>query len=246
MGQNQRNVLIANPDNQKKSILINHLLHYDSSLRILDCPGNQQDLQDTLTRTPNIKVAFIHTQLSDGNAFDILKSFDTDSSIVFTSASKTGAFDAMKLKAVDYLLEPIAFDDVVDAMSRAELTGKNNTVSAQQRKKRFLVKIGDRMMYKGISDIAYLYAEGKVAYIVTKTDNRKYIIDHTLDELERNYLDPTDFFRINRKYLINIESVEEVRNYANSRLRVQLDPPSESDMIVSRDKVQSFKNWLNL
>jgi DNA-binding LytR/AlgR family response regulator len=113
-------------------------------------------------------------------------------------------------------------------------------------KKRFLVKIGDKLKSKNVNDISYIFAEGKIVYIVSKLDNRKYIVEHTLDELEKNYLNPNDFFRINRKFIINISAIEEVRTYVNSRLKLHTHPLSESDMIVSREKVLDFKKWLNL
>ena len=120
-------------------------------------------------------------------------------------------------------------------------------VNEQQKfKKRFIVKFGDKIRYVRADDISCIFAEGKLVYICTKTTGRKYIIEHTLDELEKIYLYPDDFYRINRKFIINIDSIEEVRNYANSRLKLVLNPPSDHDMIVSREKVNDFKSWLNL
>lgn len=113
-------------------------------------------------------------------------------------------------------------------------------------KKRFLVKIGDRLKTKPVNEVAYIFAEGKTVYIVSKIDNRKFIVEHTLDELEKSLLDPINFYRINRKFIVNINSIDEVRNYVNSRLKLAMNPLSDMDMIVSREKVMDFKNWLNL
>ena len=85
-----------------------------------------------------------------------------------------------------------------------------------------------------------------MAYIVTKGTSRRYIIENTLDELEKKCLDPAVFYRVNRKFIVNINAIEEARNYVNSRLKLVLDPPTDFDMIVSREKVTDFKNWLNL
>ena len=123
---------------------------------------------------------------------------------------------------------------------------QGETLEQQTFKLRFLVKIGDRLKTKPVEDIAYLFAEGKTVYIVSKADNRKYIVEHTLDELENYLLNPHDFYRINRKFIININSIDEVRNYVNSRLKVKLNSACDMDMIVSREKVSDFKSWLNL
>ena len=123
---------------------------------------------------------------------------------------------------------------------------QDETIEQQTFKRRFLVKIGDRLKTKPVDDIAYIFAEGKTVYIVSSTDKRKYIVEHTLDELEHQLLDPIDFYRINRKFIVNINSIDEVRNYVNSRLKLTVDPVSEVDMIVSREKVSDFKSWLNL
>jgi len=123
---------------------------------------------------------------------------------------------------------------------------QDETIEQQTFKRRFLVKIGDRLKTKPVEDIAYVFAEGKTVYIVSKTDRRKYIVEHTLDELEQHLLNPYDFFRINRKFIVHIDSIDEVRNYVNSRLKLTMNPMSETDMIVSRERVSDFKNWLNL
>ena len=109
-----------------------------------------------------------------------------------------------------------------------------------------MIKFGDKIQYRTVEEIAYMYAEGKMAYIITKNPSRRYIIEYTLDELEKRRLDPSSFFRINRKFIVNINSIEEARQYVNSRLKLILNPPTEFDMVVSREKVHAFKRWLNI
>ena len=113
-------------------------------------------------------------------------------------------------------------------------------------KKRFIIKFGDKIQFRKAKEVSYIYAEGKMAYIITRQPTRKYIIEYTLDELEKKLLDPSIFFRINRKFIVNIDSIEEARQYVNSRLKLILNPPNDVDMIVSREKVHDFKRWLNL
>ena len=113
-------------------------------------------------------------------------------------------------------------------------------------KKRSLVKFGDKIQSIAVEDVSYIYAEGKMVFIVTKSTNRKYIIEYSIDELEKNLLNPENFYRINRKFIVNIDAIEEARQFVNSRLKLILNPSTDFDMIVSREKVQDFKRWLNL
>lgn len=112
-------------------------------------------------------------------------------------------------------------------------------------KKRFLVKYGDKMQLKRASDIGCFYAEGKTVYLISMENNRKYLVDHTLEELESQLLDPKLFFRINRKFIISIDAIADIRAYANSRLKVNPVMPTEQELIVSRQKVNEFKKWID-
>ena len=143
-------------------------------------------------------------------------------------------------------MEPFDEEEVSLAISKAHHKWTALNENARDYKKRFMIKVGDKIIYKTIDDISYIFADGKMAYIVTNDTNRRYIIEHTLDELEKRWLDPAVFYRVNRKFIVNINAIEEVRQYVNSRLKLILNPPTDFDMIVSREKVSDFKNWLNL
>lgn len=137
----------------------------------------------------------------------------------------------MKIPAAEELLSPEGF---------LELWSKTST----PYKRRFLIKAGNKLQYRPVADVAYFFAEGKQAYLVTKSENRKYLIDQTLEELER-VLDPAVFFRINRKFIVCVDSIVEVRSLG-SRLQVKLNQPCDYDLSVSRDRAQVFKSWLDL
>lgn len=127
--------------------------------------------------------------------------------------------------------------------------GKNPVVpdtlaSIQNYRKRFVIRNGNKMRLKSVDDAALFYADGKTVYLVTKNDNRRYIVDHTLQELERT-LHPDYFFRINRKHILCIDSISEVTGLFNGKLVVKLLQHWEQDLCVSREKSQEFKKWLN-
>lgn len=186
--------------------------------------------------------------LDNGEIIDFLMEIQFTGPVIFISSSAAYALKAFSLrKTVHFLPEPPSNKDLQEAFDRALETKAAPLLKRNHEgyKKRFLAKIGDKFKSKSIEMIAYFYAEGKTVYLVSKSQ-RKYIIEHSLDQLEKEHLDPDRFYRINRKFILSIDAIDEVRNYVNSRLKVVLTIPCELDMIVSREKVVDFKNWLNL
>ncbi len=242
-------VLIAQNKPERVKTLREYIKQYDHSIDIIGNLSTLEELHSFLKDQDKLDIAIFETRFSDGSTFELLQQERIQKPIVFTSSSQEDAFKAFKVNGVDYLLEPLLYDDFSSAMEKAIRQAESinsSKLSNDIYKRRFLVKIGDKLKSKKVEDISYIYAEGKTVYIVSKVDNRKYIIEHTLDELEKIYLNPNDFYRINRKFIVHINAIEEVRNYVNSRLKLILNPPCEMDMIVSREKVLDFKNWLNL
>jgi DNA-binding LytR/AlgR family response regulator len=251
-------VLIVEDEALARERLVEFVHRYDASIHVANAFDTVEETVDFLRKKPDIDLAFFDIRLSDGLSFEIFNQVSFTTPIIFTTAYDDYAVRAFKVNSIDYLLKPIDYDELVAAMGKFKNTyqkpaavidsdsirriinGMNN-----QYKKRFLVKFGEHLQFKTIDDIAYFFADGKTAYLVTKGNNRKYIVDHTLDELENKYLDPENFYRINRKFIVCIDAIEDVRQYINSRLKIKTTPPCTSDMIVSRDKVPSFKMWMN-
>ena len=197
-------------------------------------------------------------QLSDGLSFEIFEQVEVMSAIIFTTAYDEYALKAFKLNSIDYLLKPIDDDELEIAINKFKANQPkphNLQVDLEQIKKllinpldrnfkdRFTVKIGQHLKMINISEIDCFYSENKATYINTD-EKRNYLIDNTLEELEEQ-LDPAKFFRVNRKFIINIEAIKDIISYTNSRLQIKLNHFSELDIIVSREKVKGFKNWLD-
>lgn len=197
-------------------------------------------------------------QLSDGLSFEIFEQVEVMSAIIFTTAYDEYALKAFKLNSIDYLLKPIDDDELKNAINKFKANQPkphNLQVDLEQIKKllinpldrnfkdRFTVKIGQHLKMINISEIDCFYSENKATYINTD-GKRNYLIDNTLEQLEEQ-LDPAKFFRVNRKFIINIEAIKDIISYTNSRLQIKLNHFSELDIIVSRDKVKGFKNWLD-
>lgn len=197
-------------------------------------------------------------QLSDGLSFEIFEQIDVKSSIIFTTAYDEYALKAFKLNSIDYLLKPIDHDELKTAIEQFNTNRKLNSHNLQvdinqirkilinpidrQYKERFTVKIGQHLKMITVEDIECFYSENKGTYIFT-SDKREYLIDRTLEQLD-SMLDPNIFFRVNRKFYINIDKIKDIISYTNSRLKIMLHNFSEYEIVVSREKVKDFKNWL--
>ncbi|MCF6181642.1 LytTR family DNA-binding domain-containing protein [Lutibacter sp.] len=200
---------------------------------------------------------FLDIQLSDGLSFEIFDEIEVKSAIIFTTAYDEYALKAFKLNSVDYLLKPIDADELKNAIDKYQEihTSKNlNTITNQQLKelifpnvnsykKRFTVKIGQHLKLISTATIECFYSENKATYCCT-TNNRNYMIDDTLEELQSK-LSPELFFRVSRKYFVNINAIKDIISYTNSRLKIILNNYNETEIIVSRERVKDFKNWLS-
>ena len=200
---------------------------------------------------------FLDIQLSDGLSFEIFEAIDIKSAVIFTTAYDEYALQAFKLNSIDYLLKPIDEDDLSKAVAKYKaMTPSEHKVTLdfndikkllvnpieREYKKRFSVKIGQHLKLINIEDIECFYSENKGTYLHT-TAGRNYLIDNTLEQLE-DQLEPEQFFRINRKFCINIQAISDMVSYTNSRIQIKLKSFNEQDVIVARERVKDFKTWL--
>lgn len=235
------------------------LLHkYDPSVRIMERLDSVEEAVRWFDCKPAPDLLLLDIRLSDGLSFDIFEQTTIPCPIIFTTAYDQYAIQAFKVNSIDYLLKPIAYNDLSRAMgklkhlirdsvgpSSPDLTRLAEAIRRIHKpfKTRFIIRFGDRIQFKQTEEIAYFYADGKIVYLVTP-ENRRYIIEYTLEEMEE-LLDPVVFYRLNRKFTVRIEAVKEIRLYSGSRLKVLLHPMAESEVIVSREKATEFKNWLD-
>lgn len=200
---------------------------------------------------------FLDIQLSDGLSFEIFDAIEIKSAVIFTTAYDEYALKAFKLNSIDYLLKPIDEEDLKTSVEKFKSRTpqkqavtldfndiKNLLVNPIEReyKKRFSVKIGQHLKLINIEDIECVYSENKGTYAFTNK-GRNYLLDATLDQLE-NELEPHVFFRVSRKFYININAIKDMVSYTNSRLQIKLKSFNEQNIIVARERVKDFKNWL--
>ena len=224
-------------------------------LQVLEVLHSIEDAIKWFQNNPHPDLIFLDIQLSDGLSFEIFDEVKIDSAIIFTTAYDEYALKAFKLNSVDYLLKPIDDEELKEAVKK--FTSQNEKTKIQvdynslknllqtnstSYKKRFTVKVGQHLKMFNAAHIECFYSENKGTYLFTN-QNRSYLIDFTLDQLE-DLLDPSQFYRISRKYFININAIKDIVSYTNSRLELKLNHFSESEVIVSRERVKDFKNWL--
>jgi len=198
---------------------------------------------------------FLDIHLADGNSFEIFKEINTEIPIIFTTAFDKYAIQAFKQNSIDYLLKPISINDLKFALLKyhklQQTVSKNlieNIANAYQQmnkqyKSRFLVKQGQTIETIETSEIHHFETQESLSFLVT-SKNKRFAIDYTLEQLEKLIL-PQDFFRINRKIIIHIKSIEKVSTYFNGRLIIKTNYLADDARIVSRERVNDFKKWLD-
>ena len=200
---------------------------------------------------------FVDIHLADGNSFSIFEQIKVKTPIIFTTAYDQYAIRAFKLNSVDYLLKPIEKEDLAAAMQKfkerqsaqapfdvqAVLTALEEQKTRPTYQKRFMVTSGDKIKSIPVEEVAYFFGQQKYVFLITP-DGRQHLIDYTLTQLE-DLLDPEQFFRINRQFIIGYPAIKNMFSYSKSRVRIELQPPSDMEAIVSIEKAPRFKEWLN-
>ena len=200
---------------------------------------------------------FLDIQLSDGLSFEIFEQIEIKSAVIFTTAYDEYALRAFKLNSIDYLLKPIDEDDLEIAVNKFKARNvatpslsldfemiKKMLVNPMDReyKKRFTIKMGQQLKMIAIEEVECFYSENKGTYLHT-LDNRDYLLDNTLEQLETE-LDPKLFYRVSRKFIIPMKAIKEIQLHSNSRLKVILPTYKDDEVIVARERVNDFKEWL--
>lgn len=230
---------------EKLGLQVNTLLH------------SVEESIDWFQKNTHPDLIFLDIQLSDGLSFEIFESIDIKSAVIFTTAYDEYALRAFKLNSIDYLLKPIDEDDLETAVSKFknqfQKSGVTNLdfeaikrmlVNPLDRtyKKRFTIKMGQQLKMVNIEEVECFYSENKGTYLHT-FDNRNYLLDTTLEVLETE-LDPKDFYRVSRKFILPLKAIKEIQMHSNSRLKVILPTYKDDEVIVARERVSDFKEWL--
>ncbi len=200
---------------------------------------------------------FLDIQLSDGLSFEIFDVIEIKSAIIFTTAYDEYALQAFKLNSIDYLLKPIDDEELEKAVKKyREFQPGQEKISVdfedikkllaspfeREYKIRFTAKVGQHIKIINADEVECFYSQDKGTYAAT-SDGRNYLLDTTLENLETE-LSPKTFFRVSRKFYVNINHIKDIISYTNSRLQLKMNTFKEQEVIVSRERVKDFKLWL--
>ncbi len=193
-------------------------------------------------------------QLADGLSFDIYKKVTPTCPIIFTTAYDQYAIQAFETNGIDYLLKPIEADRLAKALEKVQnlkpqidleklLQLSMNRPSKKQYKSRFMIKVGDKIKAIPVDEIRLFYSMEKGTYLNT-INNRNYVLEYPLEQIV-DMLNPQNYFKISRKYIVHIDASKEIIAHSNSRLKLKIEGFETESIIVAREKVSAFKAWLD-
>jgi DNA-binding LytR/AlgR family response regulator len=248
------NAIIIEDEKLSAEHLSNLLKRIDASINVIATFDSVKKSVSEFQKGIKADVVFVDVHLADGLSFEIFNKIQLDTPIIFTTAFDEYAIKAFKLNSVDYLLKPIGAQDLRLAIEKLKKFNQSQASIIQdiahayqnlnkQYKNRFMVKMGDNIISIKTDDVFHFTAEDGITLMVTSSGKR-YPIDYTLDQLE-GVVSPDLFFRINRKVLISMNSIQKVSSYFNSRLKINSDILDEDAAVVSRERVNDFKTWLD-
>ncbi|MGV3558214.1 LytR/AlgR family response regulator transcription factor [Larkinella arboricola] len=253
------NVLIVEDEELTAQRLVKLLHDYDPAVRVLaQLPSVAKSVdwfENHAEAEPDL--IFLDIHLEDDLGFNLIDRLNLTTPIIFTTAYDEYTLQAFKANSIDYLLKPIDADELARAIdkfktlrhSRLELS-VNSDVLAQMKanyrpntyRDRFMVTVGPRLFSVQTGDIAYFFFENKATFLTTQ-QGQNYVIDYSLDKLGQ-LLDPNQFFRINRSFLVALPAIQSVYTYSGSKLKLELLPEARQEVFVSIDRVTAFKEWL--
>lgn len=205
-----------------------------------------------LRTNPTPGMIFLDIHLADGSSFDIFHYVDVQCPIIFTTAYDEYALKAFQVNVVDYLLKPIKTEALEAALRKyRRMAGKSTQIDyrklaksldKEEKEKRFLLRMGSRLLVIQLKEVAYFHTEDKVTLLTTH-EGKRHILDYSLEELNE-MTPPTEFFRINRQFIVRLSAIAEMHTFSKSRVKLKLVPPCPLETIVSTERSPHFKRWL--
>jgi two-component system, LytTR family, response regulator len=246
-------ILIIEDEKPAVKNLTQMIREYDPAINVVAEIGTVREAIQWLERNQQPDLILLDIQLSDGLSLEIFKHRPVSCPVIFTTAYDEHILEAFNYNCIDYLLKPIKQEKLDAALDKYRklkshftqnlMTLLNDLTDAKSNyKKRITVKKGLDFQSIKTDDIAFFYTEYKLVFLITR-DREKFVVDKPLSDLE-NEFDPEAFFRINRKYLANINAISKFKSFEKGRLQVELNPQVREEIIVSQEKAASFKKWM--
>ena len=245
-------VLIVEDETAAYENLTDILAEVAPDIRVM---ANTESVTQTvgwLQSNPAPDLIFMDIHLSDGSAFAIFDRIKLETPIIFTTAYDRYAIEAFKVNSIDYLLKPVKVEDVEHALEKYSKLTRQDLLQylaqltqlkpAPKYKDKLLIAHKDKLLPVSIKEISYFYATGKNTYVYLK-DGNCYPYSKTLEQIVSS-LNPTDFIRANKQFVIARDSVTDITIWFDSRLLITLDTEVPERVYVSKNKASEFKTWL--
>jgi two-component system, LytTR family, response regulator LytT len=255
-------ILIVEDEELAVKKLQKTLAAVDTTASVIGVTDSIKATVDWLQTNQQPDLILMDIELADGQSFEVFNLTEVKSPVIFTTSYDEYALKAFKVNSVDYLLKPIQKEELQAALQKYRhlhatakaVDGKSDVnleslvrelqqkLQPKEFRKRFLVKHAQKLVSVEIDEIAYFYSDGRLNFFKTN-DNKKYVVDYTMDELEE-MLDPEKYFRISRSFYVSVSSIDKIDDYFGNRLILQLKPAVDKEALVSREKVTEFKKWM--
>ena len=234
------------------------LKRMDDTIHILGKLRSIESAVEWLGANPSPDLIISDIKLLDGLSFEIFKQVTFHNPVIFTTAYDQYAIKAFEVNSVDYLLKPVQMESLKSAFEKlknfrsSDTPGENTDFTSLMEmiqsgnktyKSRFMIRVGQKILAVPVEEVAYFFSQNKMTYLVTLA-GKKYPLDHPLETIDPQ-LDPTDFIRANRQYIISFKAIKEIHPYFKGRVKLELSPESEHDIVISSDKTPEFKKWLD-
>jgi len=250
-------ILIVEDEELAVKKLQKTLAAIDASAEVIGTTDSIKSTVEWLQDNPSPDLVLMDIELSDGQSFEIFNLAEVRCPVIFTTSYDEFALKAFKVNSVDYLLKPVQKEELEAALNKFRKLKEDSKpdvnldvlvkqlqqkLQPKEYRKRFLVKHAQKLVSIDVEEISYFYSDGRLNFFKT-ADNKKFVVDYTMDELE-DMLDPDKYFRISRSFYVSINAIDKIDDYFGNRLILALKPAVDKEALVSREKVTDFKKWM--
>jgi len=257
------NILIVEDEDLAVKKIQKTLLSVEGAANVVGVTDSIKSTVEWLEQNDTPDLILMDIELADGQSFEIFKLTEIKSPVIFTTSYDEYALKAFKVNSIDYLLKPVQKEELQAALDKYKQMKKSygsrdgemeevrlnsllkelrSRLEPKEYRQRFLVKHGQKLVSIEMNEIAYFFSDGRLNFFKT-IDNRKFVVDYTMDELE-DMVDPRRYFRISRSFYVSVGSIDRIEDYFGNRLILALKPAVDKEALVSREKVADFKKWM--